>query len=171
MSHASHSHPHPGARYGLAPDAGAPTRSSQPAPLARQNVRAQHAVAPSDYAFVHRGMQVRLGPIAFWICTGTLVIMAGWTLITATYFTFQDDVLTRLVARQAEIQFAYEDRIADMRAQVDRVTSRQLLDQEQIEQKLDQIARKQATLEFARGNAEHVRRSRRDRLDQTVGAR
>ena len=73
--------------------------------------------------------------------------MAGWTLITATYFAFQDDVLTRLIARQAEMQFAYEDRIADMRAQVDRVTSRQLLDQEQIEQKLDQIARKQTMLE------------------------
>jgi murein DD-endopeptidase MepM/ murein hydrolase activator NlpD len=45
------------------------------------------------------------------------------------------------------MQFAYEDRIADMRTQIDRVTSRQLLDQEQIEQKLDQIARKQSMLE------------------------
>ena len=85
--------------------------------------------------------------------------MAGWTLMTATYFAFKDDVLTRLIARQAEMQFAYEDRIADMRAQVDRVTSRQLLDQEQIEQKLDQIARKQAMLEFALATLEHVRRS------------
>ena len=107
----------------------------------------QPRIAASDYALMHGGHLVRLGPIAFWICTGSLVIMAGWTLMTATYFAFQDDVLTRLVARQAEMQFAYEDRIADMRAQVDRVTSRQLLDQEQIEQKLDQIARKQATLE------------------------
>jgi len=96
---------------------------------------------------MHGGRLVRLGPVAFWICTGTLVIMAGWTLMTATYFAFQDDVLTRLIARQAEMQFAYEDRIADLRAQVDRVTGRQLLDQEQIEQKLDQIARKQAMLE------------------------
>ena len=67
--------------------------------------------------------------------------------MTATYFAFKDDVLTRLIARQAEMQFAYEDRIAEMRTQVDRITSRQLLDQEQIEQKLDQIARRQATLE------------------------
>jgi hypothetical protein len=29
------------------------------------------------------------------------------------------------------MQFAYEDRIAELRAQVDRTTSRQLLDQEQ----------------------------------------
>ena len=45
------------------------------------------------------------------------------------------------------MQFAYEDRIAEMRAQVDRITSRQLLDQEQFEQKLDQMLRRQATLE------------------------
>jgi murein DD-endopeptidase MepM/ murein hydrolase activator NlpD len=56
-------------------------------------------------------------------------------------------VLTRLIARQAEMQFAYEDRIAELRAKVDRTTSRQLLDQEQFEQKLDDLMRRQSTLE------------------------
>jgi murein DD-endopeptidase MepM/ murein hydrolase activator NlpD len=45
------------------------------------------------------------------------------------------------------MQFGYEDRIAELRAQVDRISSRQLLDQEQYEQKLDQILRRQAALE------------------------
>ena len=45
------------------------------------------------------------------------------------------------------MQFAYEDRIAELRAQVDRITSRQLLDQEQFEQKLEQVMRKQGVLE------------------------
>ncbi|MPZ56805.1 MAG: peptidoglycan DD-metalloendopeptidase family protein [Rhizobiales bacterium] len=103
--------------------------------------------ARADYTFAHAGHQLRIGPIAFWIVVGTLVIMAGWTIITATYFAFRDEVLTRLISRQAEMQFAYEDRIAEMRAQVDRVTSRQLLDQEQFEQKLDHVLRRQATLE------------------------
>ena len=67
--------------------------------------------------------------------------------MTATYFAFRDDVLTRLLARQAQMQYAYEDRIADLRGQVDRLASRQLLDQEQFESKLEQIARRQATLE------------------------
>jgi murein DD-endopeptidase MepM/ murein hydrolase activator NlpD len=103
--------------------------------------------ARADFTFAHAGHQVRIGPIAFWVVVGTLIIMAGWTVITATYFAFRDDVLTRLITRQAEMQFAYEDRIAEMRAQVDRVTSRQLLDQEQFEQKLDHILRRQAALE------------------------
>jgi murein DD-endopeptidase MepM/ murein hydrolase activator NlpD len=92
-------------------------------------------------------MQVRIGPVAFWSVVGALVIMAGWSAVTATYFAFRDDVLTRLIARQAEMQYAYEDRIAELRAQVDRTTSRQLLDQEQFEKKLDQVVRRQTTLE------------------------
>jgi len=95
----------------------------------------------------HAGRQVRLGPVAFWIAVGTLVVMGVWSIGTATYFAFHDDVLTRLIAHQTEMQFAYEDRISDLRAQVDRIVSRQLLDQEQFEQKLDQIVRRQTTLE------------------------
>jgi murein DD-endopeptidase MepM/ murein hydrolase activator NlpD len=45
------------------------------------------------------------------------------------------------------MQYAYEDRIADLRAKVDRTTGRQLLDQEQFDQKLDQIMRRQSALE------------------------
>jgi murein DD-endopeptidase MepM/ murein hydrolase activator NlpD len=101
----------------------------------------------TDYTLVHAGRQVRIGPVAFWVVVGTLVIMAAWSITTATYFAFRDDVLTRLVSREAEMQFGYEDRIADLRAQIDRLSSRQLLDQEQYEQRLDQVSRRQATLE------------------------
>jgi murein DD-endopeptidase MepM/ murein hydrolase activator NlpD len=105
------------------------------------------AIGRADYTLGHAGHQVRLGPVAFWTVVGTLVIMAVWSVATATYFAFQDDLLTRLIARQAEMQYAYEDRIAELRSQVDRVTSRQLLDQEQFEQKLDQVMRRQTMLE------------------------
>src|SRR6266853_752458 len=111
-----------------------------------------HDARRAGLSLVHAGRQVRLGPIAFWVVVGTLVIMALWTISTATYFAFREDVLTRLVARQAEMQFGYEDRIAELRAQVDRFSSRQLLDQEQYEQKLDQILRRQTALE-SRTNA------------------
>jgi len=125
-----------------------PAPAAHPAPRpAKPNRPGVQRLHAHDYAFVHGRRQIRIGPVAFWICVGTLVIMAGWTLMTATYFTFKDDVLARVLAHQAAMQYAYEDRLADMRAQVDRVTSRQLLDQEQFEQKLDQIAKRQALLE------------------------
>jgi murein DD-endopeptidase MepM/ murein hydrolase activator NlpD len=99
------------------------------------------------YTLVPHGKQVRLGPVVFWIVVGTVVLLGLWSAATATYFAFRDDVLTRLIARQAEMQYAYEDRIAELRAKVDRTTSRQLLDQEQFDQKLDQIMKRQTALE------------------------
>jgi murein DD-endopeptidase MepM/ murein hydrolase activator NlpD len=106
----------------------------------------------AGYTLSHGGRQVRLGPIAFWVVVGTLVIMAVWTITTGTYFAFREDVLTRLIARQADMQFGYEDRIAELRAQIDRISSRQLRDQEQYEQKVEQIMRRQSALE-ARASA------------------
>jgi murein DD-endopeptidase MepM/ murein hydrolase activator NlpD len=128
-----------------------------PPPPHKQQARDNHAelkrsvtslaLGRSAYTFTHGGRQVRLGPVAFWICVGTLVIMAGWSIAAATNLTFRDDVLRTLIAHQAEQQFAYEDRIAELRAQIDRTTSRQLLDQEQFQQKLDDLTRRQSVLE------------------------
>ena len=106
---------------------------------------------PADYTLVHAGRRLRVGPIVFWIVVGTLVTMAVWSITTATYFAFREDVLTRLVVRQSEMQSGYEDRIAELRAQIDRISGRQLLDQEQYEQKLDQILRRQSALESRAG--------------------
>ena len=127
----------------------------QPRARAGQHRRRPHRAAAASiaaarengYTLVHAGKRVRVGPVVFWIVVGSIVIMGAWSAATATYFAFRDDVLTRLVARQAEMQYAYEDRIAELRAQIDRTTSRQLLDQEQFEQKLDQIQRRQVPLE------------------------
>ena len=127
-----------------------------PSPRSRPGIRrrpsaSQAAAAPRrsrhGYTIVHAGKQVRFGPVVFWIVVGTVVVLGMWSAATATYFAFRDDVLTRLIARQAEMQYAYEDRIAELRAKVDRTTSRQLLDQEQFDQKLDQIMRRQTALE------------------------
>jgi murein DD-endopeptidase MepM/ murein hydrolase activator NlpD len=118
-----------------------PPRAAPAAPL-----RAQ--AEPQDgYTLEHAGKQVRIGPVLFWIAVGSITLLGLWSAATATYFAFRDDVLTRLIARQAEMQYAYEDRIAELRAKVDRTTSRQLLDQEQFDQKLDQIMRRQTALE------------------------
>ena len=120
---------------------------------ASQQRRAVNHPAPvptgsqSDYTLVHAGRQVRIGPVVFWIVVGTVTLLGMWSAATATYFAFRDDVLTRLIARQAEMQYAYEDRIAELRAKVDRATSRQLLDQEQFDKKLDQILKRQTALE------------------------
>jgi murein DD-endopeptidase MepM/ murein hydrolase activator NlpD len=117
-----------------------PERRVEPRPT-------NHPAARTDYTFAHAGRQVRIGPVVFWIVVGTVVIMAGWSITTATYFAFHDDVIKGLLARAQAQQYAYEDRIADLRAEIDRVTSRQLLDQDEFDAKLAELVRRQAMLE------------------------
>src|ERR1700754_209452 len=124
-----------------------PPQHDQGRPVARQPVNPPVKRDENGYTLVHAGKQVRFGPVAFWILVGTVTTLGMWSAATATYFALRDDVLTRLIARKAEMQYAYEDRIAELRAKVDRATSRQLLDQEQFDQKLDQVMRRQSTLE------------------------
>jgi murein DD-endopeptidase MepM/ murein hydrolase activator NlpD len=107
----------------------------------------RHLAHRAGYTLAHAGRQVRIGPVAFWIVVGALVIMGVWSIGTGTYFAFRESVLTGLMARNAQMQYAYEDRIAELRAQVDRITSRQLLDQEQFEQKLSTLLKRQSVLE------------------------
>lgn len=139
-AYAPHHHPHDDGRQ-MPRRPPPPTRT---APQPRSN--------PHSYALVHHGKQVRVGPVLFWIITGSIILMGAWSAVTATYFAFRDDVLTRLIARQAEMQYAYEDRIAELRSRIDRTTSRQLLDQEEYDQKLSHILRRQSVLE-SRANA------------------
>ncbi len=119
--------------------------TQRPDPRQQRGVRQPQAVAA--FTIAHAGRQVRFGPVAFWIAVGTVVIMAGWSITTATYFAFHDDVVKSLMARERAQQYAYEDRIADLRAKIDRTTSRQLLDQDQFERKLDELTRRQVALE------------------------
>ena len=131
----------------------------------RDCVRRPHVLRPAD------GRRARFGVIAFWVTAGALLTMAAWSMTSATYSAFREDVLAGSLARQAEMQSAYEDRIAELRAQVDRFSSRQLIDQEQYEKKLEQILRRQTALE-SRAGALRARRSRRCRRQhQTACAR
>jgi murein DD-endopeptidase MepM/ murein hydrolase activator NlpD len=95
----------------------------------------------------HASHHVRIKPAAFWLAVAAFLVMTGWSVATVAYFAFHDDVLKGLMARLRSQQYAYEDRIAELRTQIDRTTSRQLLSQEQFQQKLDELLRRQTALE------------------------
>src|SRR5215475_10852032 len=73
-----------------------------------------------------------------------LVTAACGTTATGAYFAFLDDLFTRLISHQTQAQISYEDQIADLRAQMDRVSR---LDQERVEQQIKPLLQRQATLE------------------------
>ncbi len=108
----------------------------------------QRASAITDaHAILRRGHRVRIGMVAFWTVVGSLVIIAAWSAATATLMAFQGDARAKMAEHEAQMQALYEARLAEIRARIDRVTSRQTLDQEQLELKLDQIVRRQSVLE------------------------
>lgn len=90
-------------------------------------------------------------PSTLYACAAALPLLGAAYFSTTVYLIYRDDMLAGMVSRQAEMQYAYEDRIAALRTQMDRVTSRQLLDQNSFEGKLHALVSRQTQLE-ARGS-------------------
>ena len=105
--------------------------------------------APVEIAIRH-GNSVRSLTVRPWLTTtvvgGCLTFLTLYLLATG-YLFFRDDILRASITRQAHIQFAYEDRIAALRAEIDRLASRQLLNQQAIDAKLEQLLTRQSDLD------------------------
>jgi murein DD-endopeptidase MepM/ murein hydrolase activator NlpD len=96
-----------------------------------------------------RHMTIRPWMVALGICfLGTMAI--GY-LGATTYLVLRDNLIGATMARQARMQHEYEDRIAALRAQLDRVTSRQLLDQQVVEEKVEKLLEQQMALTSRHG--------------------
>jgi murein DD-endopeptidase MepM/ murein hydrolase activator NlpD len=105
----------------------------------------------SHYFFsLARGENMRtfaLRPAVFWTILTLAPLLALWSLSASLYIALHDDMLGAIVGREAEMQYAYEDRLAEAHAELDRVTSRQLLDQNSFEGKVHELLSRQAQLE------------------------
>ncbi|MDE2363103.1 MAG: M23 family metallopeptidase [Hyphomicrobiales bacterium] len=93
----------------------------------------------------HRRFSVHPGVV--YGLVGVLPVVATVYLAATGFLFFRDDMIAALMARQARQQYAYEDRIAALRVQLDRVTSRQLLDQDSFEGKVQRLVSREAQLE------------------------
>ena len=100
------------------------------------------------------GDTIRHMTIRPWIaglCMSVVGVMAIGYLAATSYLVLRDDLIGASMARQARMQHAYEDRIAALRSQVDRVTSRQLLDQQLMEEKVAELIARQDALSNRHG--------------------
>lgn len=98
---------------------------------------------------IARGDSVRHFTIRPWLAAflgSAVAALALGYLLATTYLVFRDDLLGAAIARQARMQQSYEDRISALRAQVDRITSRQLLDQQLVESKVTELLERQSRL-------------------------
>ncbi|WP_419913361.1 M23 family metallopeptidase [Hoeflea sp.] len=90
-------------------------------------------------------------PWMFGLAASLLAVIAIGYLLGTTYLVLRDDLIGAAMARQARMQHAYEDRIAALRSQVDRITSRQLLDQQVMDDKMTRLMEQQAMLSTRHG--------------------
>lgn len=72
-------------------------------------------------------------------------------LAATSYLVLRDNLIGATMARQARMQHDYEDRISALRSQLDRVTSRQLLDQQVVEEKVEKLLERQMALSLRQG--------------------
>jgi murein DD-endopeptidase MepM/ murein hydrolase activator NlpD len=120
-------------------------------PQAGRTPRSPYPVQkPRHRITIARGDNVRTIVVRPWLYGSVIVVAAGFlTLYLAAtfYLVFRDDLLAASIARQARLQHAYEDRVAALRSDVDRLTSRQLLNQQAFDQRMAELMDRQAALD------------------------
>jgi murein DD-endopeptidase MepM/ murein hydrolase activator NlpD len=101
---------------------------------------AADATHPSEHGPIpHRGGKV--------VALCTIILLASWAGGTTLYILFRDDALKSIVARQIAITRSYETQATQLQAEIDRLRSLKLIDQERVERALAELARRQNTLE------------------------
>ena len=90
--------------------------------------------------------QFTIRPVFFSVAVcSAIMLMVGYFSATA-YLVFRDDLISASFANQARVKHEYEDRIAALRTKLDRVTSRQLLDQQAIEARVQELMARQDSI-------------------------
>ncbi len=105
---------------------------------------------PPHRVIITHGGEVRSFTIRPWLA-GSIVVGAavfGVLYLAATgYLFFRDDILKGSIAQQAQMKQVYEERIATLRSDIDRLTSHQILSQQQIEADVQRLSGRQAALD------------------------
>ena len=90
-----------------------------------------------------RTRKFTINPFVFSAFSALLIMFMVGYFVSTAYLVFRDDLIGASYARNARMQHEYEDRIAALRTKLDRITSRQLLDQQAIENRVAELMERQ----------------------------
>ncbi|WP_316862749.1 M23 family metallopeptidase [uncultured Cohaesibacter sp.] len=85
-----------------------------------------------------------------WVVSSFIILGVFFSIIylsATAYLVFRDDIISFSRSEQAMMQAKYEDRIAKLRSQIDRIASRQMIDKQTLEDHVQDLMRKQADYE------------------------
>ena len=102
---------------------------------------------------------VRLSMMAVRLGFAGAAALVVWLVGSSLFLLFHDGLVSRLMARQAATQYAYEARIADLRGQVEHQSSLKLVGETTLDGRLKELAGRAAVLEVRAGllDALHAR--------------
>jgi len=89
-----------------------------------------------------------LSPRAFLLAGAAAALFGASVIGTGGYMLFRDDMLKSLLDRQIEMQSAYEDQLAAARLRLDQALTRQMLDQDSVEGKIEKLILRETMLEM-----------------------
>jgi len=90
---------------------------------------------------------IRLPPAGLWAIAALALIAFAWTAAVTIYVAFHDDVVGAILAHEADMKAAYEDRLAEAQAQLDQSASRQLVERNAFRREVSEVISRQARLE------------------------
>ena len=90
---------------------------------------------------------VRLPPPALWAIAALAALSLAWTAAVTLYVVFHDDVMGAVLAHEAEMKAAYEDRLAEAQGELDQAVSRRLIERNAFKTEVSQVISRQARLE------------------------
>lgn len=74
-------------------------------------------------------------------------ILAGWTAGATWLVLARDNFAGHMIKRETARQYVYEDRIASLKSEIDKLSSRQLVDQDTVESRVAELVTRQSQLE------------------------
>lgn len=106
--------------------------------------------APARRIVFISGDNTRTITIRPWMAAGAAILAATLSvsfLGATAYLVFRDDLINTAFSRNANLQQAYEDRIASLRSEIDKIASRQILDQIAYDEKVERLISAQRSLD------------------------
>ncbi len=107
---------------------------------------------PTTHYFLSlsRGDAIRtcmVRPAALWAIAALAALLFVWSAAASAYLAFHGDLMGAMLARQADVERAYERRLVEARAKLAEVANRRALDQNAFAGKLRELMSRQARLE------------------------
>ncbi|MYZ47188.1 M23 family metallopeptidase [Propylenella binzhouense] len=111
-----------------------------------------------------------LRPWVFGTVVGTFLMFGVGYVGATAYLLYRDDLLGTAAARQHELEDEYEERIARLRSEIDRVTSKHLVESQGVEEQIGFLIDRQEVMEHRQAVLDQIiGKARRAGLGITAG--